>query len=92
VKPARSLGHGGNWEHRTLRDEQVFVVVDEAHHAPAKSYRDIINVLRERERFRLLGLTATPTRTIDIERAVLKDLFGGRILFQVEPKLWVERT
>jgi superfamily II DNA or RNA helicase len=68
---------------KLLHDPRVFVVIDEAHHAPAKSYRDAIEILQEAKAHRLLGLTATPTRTAEKERPELKKLFGGRIIFQV---------
>jgi superfamily II DNA or RNA helicase len=74
-----------------LADPKLFLVVDEAHHAPAKSYRDVISQLVRTKRFRVLGLTATPTRTIEDERSVLSALFGRRVLFQIDPKVLVER-
>jgi superfamily II DNA or RNA helicase len=92
VASVPSLAKNSAVRDEILSDQRIFVVIDEAHHAPAKSYRDIINFLRARKQFQILGLTATPTRTIDMERPILRDLFGGRILFQVEPKLLVERN
>jgi superfamily II DNA or RNA helicase len=74
-----------------LADPRLFLVVDEAHHAPAKSYRDVISQLMHTKQFRVLGLTATPTRTIEDERPILSGLFGKRVLFQVDPKVLVER-
>jgi superfamily II DNA or RNA helicase len=74
-----------------LDDENRFVVIDEAHHAPMKSYRHLIDSLAERKRGRLLGLTATPTRTIERERPILSKLFGGRVLLDVPVKLLIER-
>jgi DNA repair protein RadD len=39
------------------------VIADEAHHAAAKSWTDIINAIREKNpKAKLLGVTATPTR------------------------------
>ena len=40
-------------------DHWDYVVLDEAHHVPADSYREIVSSLRPRI---LLGLTATPER------------------------------
>jgi superfamily II DNA or RNA helicase len=52
-------------------NEKLFIVFDEAHHAPAPSYRKLILRLRERyPKMALLGLTATPAYTND-------DLEGG---------------
>lgn len=43
---------------------KLFVVFDEAHHAPAYTYRKLVLGLREKfPDMYLLGLTATPTRT-----------------------------
>ncbi len=74
-----------------LADPKLFVVIDEAHHSPAKSYRRIIARMAERKRYRLLGLTATPTRTIENERGVLHALFDGRVIHQVEVRQLIER-
>jgi superfamily II DNA or RNA helicase len=74
-----------------LDDPERFVVVDEAHHAPMKSYRDIIESLAARPRGNLLGLTATPTRTAERERPILSKLFGGRVLLDVPIKDLIER-
>ena len=72
-------------------DPRIFVVIDEAHHAPAKSYRDAIRVLEAAASHRLLGLTATPTRTAEDERPELARLFGDRILYQVTPNELIAR-
>jgi superfamily II DNA or RNA helicase len=71
--------------------EERFVVIDEAHHAPMKSYRDIIEELAKRPRGNLLGLTATPTRTVERERPILGKLFDGRVLLDVPIKDLIER-
>ena len=56
------------------------VVVDEFHHAAAKSYREVLNRLQPLE---LLGLTATPERSDDL---TILDYFGGKIT--AELRLW----
>jgi superfamily II DNA or RNA helicase len=78
-----SLARGGEDAQRLLQDPGLFVVIDEAHHAPAKSYRDAIKLLKTAKTHRLLGLTATPTRTAEAERPALRELFGGRVIYQV---------
>ncbi len=78
-----SLARGGEDAQRLLHDPRLFVVIDEAHHAPAKSYRDAIELLKTAKAHRLLGLTATPTRTAEAERPALRKLFGGRVIYQV---------
>lgn len=37
-------------------------VIDEAHHAPASSYRGLVDYMRQNESHRVLGVTATPDR------------------------------
>jgi superfamily II DNA or RNA helicase len=76
---------------RLLADPRMFVVVDEGHHAVAGSYRAIIDRLRSHDRRRLLGLTATPTRTIPSERPMLAEIFGNRIIHEVEAAELIER-
>ncbi len=61
-------------------DAYDIVVVDEAHHAPAKSYQRMLAHLRPAI---MLGLTATPERTDG--RSLLPD-FGNRIA--TELRLW----
>jgi superfamily II DNA or RNA helicase/HKD family nuclease len=56
------------------------VVVDEFHHAAARSYREVLEHLHPRE---LLGLTATPERADDLS---VLDYFDGRIA--AELRLW----
>ena len=74
-KLAREIGSGepGNWE-------PSLVIVDEAHHALAKTYR----MLWERwPEAKFLGLTATPCR---LSGEAFTDLF--EVLLQAEPIQW----
>src|SRR5690606_30579929 len=57
------------------------VVIDEFHHAEARTYRQLIERLEPRE---LLGLTATPERTDGMD--VKHTFFDGRTA--VELRLW----
>lgn len=57
-------------------EEFDLIVIDEAHHAAAQTYRKVINFFKPRDY--LLGFTATPKRTDGIR---LDDLFEG-ICFQ----------
>lgn len=66
------------------RNPDTFVVIDEAHHAAAKRYQELIEASRKQPRTRLLGLTATPTRTVERELGRLEVAFPQQILFQVE--------
>lgn len=66
----QSLSKAWNNEHPALDDfldsaaGKLFVVFDEAHHAPTRTYRRFVEDLRKyHPGLRLLGLTATPVRT-----------------------------
>ncbi|KIG17736.1 DNA helicase [Enhygromyxa salina] len=85
-----SLRYSQDIRDELLNNPRTFVVIDEAHHAPAKSYRDVIQVLRKQQAWRLLGLTATPTRTVESERSTLSGLFGGNIIHQVTLRELIE--
>ena len=69
------------------RGRELFVVFDEAHHAPAPSYRGLIEHLRGRcpDLF-LLGLTATPIYNDERKQGWLLKLFPQNILFQIPPQ------
>ncbi len=62
------------------QDHFDVVVVDEFHHAAAKSYQELLNHLAPRQ---LLGLTATPERADNLP---ILDWFDGRIA--AELRLW----
>ncbi len=74
-----------NWvEH----SDSILLVVDEAHHATAKTYRKLINAIKEnfekrqkQDDFRMLGLTATPFRSNETEAGLLKKVFPDDIIF-----------
>jgi ATP-dependent helicase IRC3 len=74
-----------NWvEH----SDSVLLVVDEAHHATAKTYRNLIKAIKQKleakgkaDGFRMLGLTATPFRTDKAEQGLLKEVFPDDIIF-----------
>ncbi|PQO37827.1 DEAD/DEAH box helicase [Bremerella cremea] len=62
----------------------VILVIDEAHHTPARSYRLLIELIREHAKpLRLLGLTATPFRTAKREQGHLAKLFPNDISYKV---------
>lgn len=86
-----SLSRRPDLIHQIFADPKSFLVIDEAHHSVAKSYQALINCLGTAERRRILGLTATPTRTTESERGTLAQLFGHRILYQVPIKTLIER-
>ncbi len=61
-------------------DAYAVVVIDEFHHAEARTYRRLLDRLRPRE---LLALTATPERTDGLD---VREFFAGRAA--VELRLW----
>lgn len=66
---------------------KLFVVFDEAHHAPAPSYRNLIRDLRDRyPKMYLLGLTATPFYSDEKLQGWLLDLFPQTFPSIVTPK------
>ena len=64
-----------------LKDEEtLFVVIDEAHHATAKTYRRILDYIAKRvPHLKIIGLTATPMRTAKEEAGLLAKIFRDGI-------------
>lgn len=66
--------------------DEAYLVVDEAHHATAKTYRRLIDeVARAVPHVKIIGLTATPMRTLESEQGLLARIFkdgvaGGRVV------------
>lgn len=64
---------------------ELYVVIDEAHHAPAKSYQTILTYLDAHvKQIKLLGLTATPFRTDEKETGVLAQIFRDDICYKID--------
>jgi superfamily II DNA or RNA helicase len=67
--------------------DEIFLIIDEAHHATAKTYRKLIENLKTRvSKFKLLGLTATPSRTAEHEQGLLKKVFPDDIVYKIDLK------
>lgn len=65
--------------------EEIFLVIDEAHHATAKTYRKLIKNIQENvTHFQMLGLTATPFRTAESEQGLLKKVFPDDIVYKID--------
>ncbi len=74
---------GKNWLKNDT--DEVFLVIDEAHHATAKTYRRLIENLRGQcKNLSILGLTATPFRTADDEQGLLKKVFPDDIVYKID--------
>ncbi|MDL2253431.1 DEAD/DEAH box helicase family protein [Ruminococcaceae bacterium OttesenSCG-928-I18] len=65
--------------------ESLFVVLDEAHHAPAYGCRTLLTTLKDIvPNFYLLGLTATPTHNDKRIRGWLDIIFEDGICYQID--------
>ena len=62
------------------------LVVDEAHIAVAETYKASIEAIQQASGCRVLGLTATPGRTEDIEIRALAKLFQGNLIGLKDPR------
>ncbi len=63
---------------------KVIIVVDEAHHALAPSYKETIRFIQKhRKNTKLLGLTATPIRANDRESVLLKNIFNNKEIYNI---------
>ena len=73
-------------------EDEVFFVIDEAHHATARSYRRIIEHVRLKvPNVKMLGLTATPFRTSEQEQGLLGQIFTDDIAYKVDLDTLIKR-
>ncbi len=73
--------------------DKVMIVVDEAHHTQARSYRKIIEeIQRVSSSVKLLGLTATPSRMTDLDTARLMTIFDNTIIYEVMPSSLIAKN
>ena len=74
VSTIQSQVAGRNGGRMTRFNPQDFslLVIDEAHHAPAKSYKKVIEHYRQNTTLKVLGVTATPDRT---DKLAMGELF-----------------
>ena len=69
----RNLNRLDDW---LAGEDEIFLVVDEAHHSTAKTYRKVIDYVKERvKNLKLIGLTATPFRTAESEQGLLAKIY-----------------
>ena len=67
------------------KKNRIFIVLDEAHHAPASGCRNFLLSLKKKlPKYQLLGLTATPTYTDKRRRGWLKHIFENGIIYQAK--------
>lgn len=73
-----------------VQEAHCLIVIDEAHHAPARTYRQLLaNVSKWTRSQQILGLTATPYRTSEDEAGAMKQLFKDGILFKRDLKTMI---
>ena len=61
-------------------EDEVYLIVDEVHHATAKTYRKIIDHVKSKvPNLKIIGLTATPFRTAEEEQGLLARIFTDGI-------------
>ena len=61
-------------------EDEVYLVVDEAHHSTAKTYRKIIDHVRANVKHaKIIGLTATPFRTAESEQGLLAKIYSDGV-------------
>lgn len=65
---------------KSNKSDKFFLIIDEAHHSVAKTYRKIINHVRSFKNLRILGLTATPFRTLEKKLGGLSTIFKDQII------------
>jgi ATP-dependent helicase IRC3 len=76
-----------------LKDEkEIYFIIDEAHHATAKTYRKIIEYIKSKvDNVKLVGLTATPFRTSEVEKGLLKKIFIDDIVYKIDLKELIKK-
>lgn len=61
-------------------EDEIFFIIDEAHHSTAKTYRKVIDYVKSKVPYvKLIGLTATPYRTADNEQGLLARIYTDGI-------------
>ena len=88
----KNLQAVGNW----MKGEDIYLVVDEAHHAVARTYQSIIRYVQKEAvqnstHVKMIGLTATPYRTNEAEKGELGKLFTDDIIFSIDTDTLIKR-
>jgi superfamily II DNA or RNA helicase len=79
-----------DWKDAFMSDEFVYIIVDEAHHVPAPTFRKVANYFKPQF---MLSLTATPDRLdkLDLEPICGKEIFR-RDLFWGMANGWLSKV
>lgn len=85
VASINTINRGDNISKLLLPDQRFdLVVVDECHHTVARTWRKLVERLREDSPGgRLLGLSATPFRQDEDEDRVLRSIFSNKPIYEV---------
>lgn len=68
-------------------EKELYLIVDEAHHSTAKTYRKVIDYVKTKiPDLKIIGLTATPFRTAEEEQGLLAKIytdgiFNGQVVY-----------
>ncbi len=73
----RNLNRLDSW---LAGEDEIYLIVDEAHHSTAKTYRKVIEYVKSKVPcVKLIGLTATPFRTAESEQGLLAKIYTDGI-------------
>lgn len=73
----RNLNRLDSW---LAGEDEIYLIVDEAHHSTAKTYRKVIEYVKSKVPcVKLIGLTATPFRTSESEQGLLAKIYTDGI-------------
>lgn len=71
-------------------NEWSLLIIDEAHHAPAQTYRRLVKHMQENPKHKTLGVTATPDRTDELAMgSVFDDVAYSYDLAEAIPDGWL---
>lgn len=85
----RNLGRFDKW---LAGEKELYLIVDEAHHSTAKTYRKVIDYVQGKVScVKLIGLTATPFRTAEAEQGLLAKIYPDDIAYQIGLKELINR-
>ena len=66
-------------------ENELFIVIDEAHHSVSRSYRRILDYIKPKiNNVKIIGLTATPFRTSEQEQGLLGQIFTDDIVYKID--------
>jgi len=73
-----------NWIENNINE--LLLIIDEAHHSTAKTYKRLIDNIKKRVNNKLimLGLTATPWRMAEKEKGLLKMVYPDDIQYSID--------